>query len=122
MSFYDMISKLNQDNYENRTDVDTLEELQEDMVKFFREYDMLGDVIDIDLDDFRDDEGQLDELAILDEEDKQIYNYINSIIEWKGAGEYCVAGYQYGETKIMKVEKLLEIELDYFVGGKEIVC
>ena len=114
MSFvYDMICKLNRDNYEHNVNVDTVEELKKDMVKYFEEYDLFDDVIDVDENDFKDEDGEVDELEVINEKEKQMYNYINSLIEWEGEGEYCLVGCSFGEPKIMKVDSLLEHELDY---------
>ena len=110
---YDMICKLNQDNYEKCVDVDTIEELTDEMVIYFEEYDMFNGSIEVDLDNFTDEEGEVDYLGIMEEEEIQKYNYIGSLISWEGKGEYCVVGYQFGEPSISKVEGLLELELDY---------
>lgn len=109
---YEVICNLNSDNYENCVNVSTKEELKEKMIKYFEEYNMFDKIICIDEDDFKDEDGNVDNLELENEENQQKREYIESLIEWKEEGQYCLVGYAWGSPSIMNTNTLLEYELD----------
>lgn len=111
-NLYDILYSLNCDNYENCIFAHSEDDIITSMVWYFDGYDLFDDIINIDEDDFKDEYGDIDELAIINEKEKQKKEYINSLIKWEGVGEYCLAGHSFGNPSIMKVDSLLISELE----------
>lgn len=111
MSRYELLCKLNYENYEHNVYAESINELTDSMLDYFNEFVKYDKYIDIDEDNFKDENGDFNEIAYDDEVEKQLIAFIKSIIEWKGAGEYCLVAASFGEPNIMFVDDLLIHEL-----------
>ena len=110
VDLYKILKNLNEENYEGRCIINIKDELILTMIYYFDSSDLF--VIYIDEDDFLNENGDLDEENYRQEIFNEKRNYIENLIEWEGAGEYCVAGANFGYTSIIKVETCLKNELD----------
>lgn len=105
INYYEWLKTLNDENYECAMDVVTKEELVEKAIKYFDDNEMFEKIVELDRDDFGSEE------EFNEEEIREKKKYIDSLIEWKGKGQYCLASYYWNCPYISLTKGLLENEL-----------
>ena len=114
--FYSLLLDLNEDNYEHKVEVNTKEELIENMTEYFYEQYVFN--TSLDEDDYINEDGDFDE----EKYEEDLYNekreHIKDILVWEGKGVYCLAGVNWGESHIAKVDECLKCELENINGAE----
>ena len=114
--FYSLLLDLNEDNYEHKVEVNTKEELIENMTEYFYEQYVFN--TSLDEDDYINEDGDFDE----EKYEEDLYNekreHIKDMLVWEGKGAYCLAGVNWGESHIAKVDECLKCELENINGAE----
>ena len=107
---FDLLLDLNEDNYEHKVEVNTKEELIENMTEYFYEQYVFN--TSLDEDDYINEDGDFDE----EKYEEDLYNekreHVKDMLMWEGKGTYCLAGVNWGESHIAKVDECLKCELE----------
>lgn len=109
---YGFLLDLNEDNYEAYVDAKSEADIVTQMVKYYDEHEYFDNIVDVDTELLEDELGEVHEIDILNEEEKQKKEYIEGILQWDGPGAYCLVGRSFGADSIMKVKECLGFELE----------
>ena len=114
--FYSLLLDLNEDNYKHKVEVNTKEELIENMIEYFYEQYVFN--TSLDEDDYINEDGDFDE----EKYEEDLYNekreHIKDMLMWEGKGAYCLVGANWGESHIAKVDECLKCELENINGAE----